>query len=201
MKLHKSAISLACALLTVVVVGRVYSQDNKPEMDTEKMMEAWAKANAPGEFHAHLGTMIGQWNYKSKYRMAPEAPWTESAGTSEVKWAMGKRFIIESIKGDFEGTPWEGMGITGYDNTKKKYTSAWLDSMSTAIMTSFGTIDDSRKVITFMGTMDDPITGQKDKPIKTILRFINENKHVTEMYERDDKDEWFMNLEVAYTRS
>ena len=201
MKLQKRVIGVACALLAIVVVGRVYAQDKKPEMDQENMMEAWAKANMPGEFHAHLGAMIGHWNYKSRFRPAAEAPWTESAGTSEIKWAMGKRFLIESVKGEMQGMPWEGMGITGYDNAKKKYTSAWLDSMSTAIMTSLGTIDDSRKVITFMGSLDDPISGQKDKPIKTILRLINKTKLVTEMYERDEKGEWFMNLEVVYTRS
>ena len=201
MKLRKYVIGVVCALLAVVVVGRVYSQDSNPEMDQEKMMELWAKANAPGEFHAHLGAMIGHWNFKSKFRPAAEAPWSESAGTSEIRWAMGKRFLIESVKGNMNHVPWEGMGITGYDNTKKKYTSMWIDSMSTGIMASFGTIDDSHKVITFMGTYDDAITGQKDKPSKTILRLINANKHVTEMYDRDEKGEWYMNLEVAYTRS
>jgi len=201
MNLRKCAIGVACALLAVGVVGRVYSQDNKPEMDQEKMMELWAKANAPGEFHAHLGAMIGHWNFKSKFRPAAEAPWSESTGTSEIRWTMGERFIIESVRGEMNGAPWEGMGITGYDNTKQKYTSLWLDSMSTGIMTSLGTVDDSHKVFTFTGTYDDPITGQKDKPSKTILRIINENKHVTEMYERDEKGEWYMNLEVVYTRS
>lgn len=201
MKLRKCAIGLSCALLAVVVVGRVYAQDAKPEMNQEEMMEAWAKANAPGEFHAHLGAMVGHWNFKSKFRPAAEAPWSESTGTSEIRWAMGERFIIESVKGEMNGAPWEGMGITGYDNTKQKYTSMWLDSMSTGIMTSLGTVDDSHKVFTFMGTYDDPITGQKDKPSKTILRIINENKHVTEMYDRDEKGEWYMNLEVVYTRS
>jgi hypothetical protein len=200
MKLRKYCVGLVCALSVAVVAGRGHSQEQDKDKAMEEMMAAWAKANAPGEFHGHLGSMVGHWNYTSKYRPTPDGPWSESAGTSEIRWAMDKRFVIETVKGDMNGTPWEGMAVTGYDNTRKKYTSTWIDSMSTAIMISYGTVDDSRKVFTFTGTYDDPITGQMDKPTKTILRLINENKHVTEMYDKDEKGEWYMNLEVVYTR-
>ena len=89
MKLQKCVIGMACALLAVVIIERVCAQEDAEKPDGEKMMEAWAAANAPGEFHAVLGGTVGNWTFKSKFRPAAEAPWIESTGKSEIRWAMG----------------------------------------------------------------------------------------------------------------
>jgi len=194
---------MACAVLALSLVGLGRAQDTPekaPPMDQEKMMEAWMKANAPGEPHEFLKKFVGDWKVVSRYRPDPGAPWAETSGTSEIKMIMGDRFLLERVKGQMEGMPWEGMGVTGYDNAKKKYTSTWIDSMTTGIMIGYGDKDEHGPQIVFHGTYDDPISGQKDKPNKTILKFITEKKYVTEMYEKDEKGDWYKNLEVTYTR-
>jgi hypothetical protein len=200
MQVRKIGLGLTCALLAAVAVQRARSQEHG-EKSMDEMMAAWMKANAANEHHETLARMVGTWQAKSKYRPDPDAPWSESTAVSEQKMIMGGKFLIENISGEMmPGMKWEGMGITGYDNVKQKYTSAWIDSMSTAIMTSLGTIDDAKKVITFHGTVDDPMTGKRDKPVKTILRMINDGKTVVEMYEKDANGEWYKNLEVVYAK-
>jgi hypothetical protein len=95
--------------------------------------------------------------------------------------------------------PFQGRGITAYDNFKKKYISTWTDSMSTGIFISEGSADESGKVLTFVGKMDDPMTGQKDKPTKFIIRILSADKHVMEMHDLSlgEKSKVF---EMTYTR-
>jgi len=199
MNMKRLAVGSMCALLAVVVTWRANAQE-KGEPSGDDMMKAWMAANMPNEYHEVLGKMVGTWKTKSRFRPDADAPWTESTAVSELKMIMGGRFLQEHLKGEMmPGMPFEGMGITGYDNTKKKYTSSWIDSTTTAIMTSLGTIDDSKKVLTFHGEVDDPMTG-KTKPNKTILRLLNDEKFVVEMYDKDANGEWYKSLEVVYTK-
>jgi len=54
------------------------------------------------------------------------------------------------------GMPFEGIGINGYDNLKKKFVSTWIDNMGTMIVMSTGTFDPATKTFTYMGEMDNP---------------------------------------------
>ncbi len=55
------------------------------------------------------------------------------------------------------------------------------------------------KVLTFLGKMDEPMTGQKDKPTKYIIRILGPDKHVMEMHDLTlgEKSKVF---EMTYTR-
>ncbi len=97
------------------------------------------------------------------------------------------------------GKPFQGVGITGYDNFKKKYVSFWIDNMGTGMLTSEGGADAEAKMITFQGKMDDPMSGQKDKPMKFIIRILGPNKHTFEMHDLSLGDKSKMG-EMTYTR-
>jgi len=89
--------------------------------------------------------------------------------------------------------------VAGYDNFKKKYVSFWIDDAGTGMFSSEGTADAAGKMFTFHGKMDDPMTGEKDKPIKMILRTVNANKRVFEMHDLS-KGEKSLFGEMTYTR-
>ncbi len=202
-------ISVAVVLVGVVglMTGRAFSQEQDKKGDKggpdPAMMEAWKKAVAPGTFHAHLKPLEGRWNIATKWRMTSEQPWEESKGVAEYKWILGGRFIQQTTLGDPmepDGDRFEGMGITGYDNGTKKYTSVWTDNMGTGMMISSGTCDASGKVFTYMGTISDPFTGQPKKE-KSVLRIINDGKHVFEMFSIGPDGKEYNSLIVTYTRS
>ena len=51
---------------------------------------------------------------------------------------MNGRFVQPEFTGEFMGKPFRGVSLTGYDNTKQKYNSVWIDDMHTSMFTSEG---------------------------------------------------------------
>src|ERR1700682_562750 len=92
--------------------------------DEKAQMEAMVKAGTPGDQHKKLEHFVGTWDAKVKMWNKPGDPPTDAAGTSDSKSVLGGRFVEEHFEGTFMGQPFSGMGITGYDNVKKKYVDA-----------------------------------------------------------------------------
>ncbi len=176
------------------------SEEAKPAPgDVDPAMAAWIKAGAPGEMHKLLEPLVGEWTAVSTFVAAPGAPPVESKGTCKRTSILGGRFIQEEFKGDFMGMPMEGLGFYGHDNVKKKYVSAWMDTMTSPIMTSLGTIDDSKKVITFTGDYDDPATG-KVKKNRSIFKIESKEKNSWTMFDTTPDGKEFKTMEIVYTR-
>ena len=208
---------LLCAVslvgLTVLVTEQVVSQDRdapgKPapqepaapraESDTESLVDTWVRHAMPGEHHRLLGRMAGSWNMAIEYRMNADAPVVTSEGTCQRKWILGKRFVLEEFDGGSLALPFQGLAIYGYDSFEGKYTSVWVDTMNTAITTSVGTCQEACEVIAFVGRHGDPWTGIK-RPSRGVTRFVNDNKHVLELYEPGSEGKEFKILQIVYTR-
>ena len=149
-----------------------------------EMMKQWQVIAAPGKPHEALKPLEGKWSSVTKMWMAgPDSPATESQGVAEYKWILGGRYLQETFEGRLMGMPYNGIGLLGYDNYKKKYTSCWVDSASTSMLTSEGLLDRTGKVLTFFGTMDEWLTGEHDKAVKYVFRIINDDKHVFEVHD------------------
>lgn len=183
-----------------VITGRVVSQDEKGSAE-DPLMQAAMKYGEVGPFHAHLQPLAGRWKQTVKWWMTPDAPPQVYTGTCEYKWILGKKFLLQEVKGDMEGQPFEGMGLMGYDNFKKKYTGMWVDSMGTAIMSSLGTCDDSGKVFTMIGQLDDVFTGKANQKFRSVVRIINNDMHTDEMYQTGPDGKEYKALEITYTRN
>src|SRR5512143_1691169 len=102
----------------------------KKTMDMQAMMEIYQELATPGAPHQLLARMAGSWNVRSSCAMEPGKPPMESTGTSEQKMILGGRFLQQEFSGEMMGSPFTGIGVTGYDNHIKKYVSTWIDSMS-----------------------------------------------------------------------
>lgn len=189
----------------VLVAAPALAQDKKAAgkkgaPDQAAMMEAMQKYATPGAEHQVLKQIAGQWTCNVKMWMQPGAPPSESPATSEAKMVMGDRYVHEMVKGNFMGMPFEGNGVIGFDNIKKKYVGAWIDNMGTGIMTSEGTYDAGKKTFTFESTMSDPMTG-KTGHSRDVLRIESENKLVREMWSKPPGASKEMKMmEITYTR-
>src|SRR5262245_57964290 len=115
---------IACLLAAPALAQEAKTEkkaaSKKGEPDQAAMMAAMEKYATPGENHAHLKALVGSWTATVKFWMAPGAPAQESTATSECKLIMGDRYLQEEVRGSFGGMPFQGMGLTGYDNLKKK---------------------------------------------------------------------------------
>lgn len=193
------ALVVATAIVTTQVVSQDKGSPGQISPDKQKMMEQYAKFAELGPQHKQLATRVGAWDVVTKCTMDPAAPPQESRGVSKVKTVLGNRWIIEEFEGQMpEMGPFSGMGITGYDNVKKKYVNFWLDTMGTGAMISEGTADASGKTITYTGSYDDPIQGKKT--VRSVARFVSESKHTFEMFDTGPDGKEFKNLDIVYTR-
>ena len=183
--------SYTAAVVAGALVVSLASADEKPAKsqgsaapNMEEMMKKWQAAATPGPAHKALDPLVGEWNVEARWWMAgPDGPPTESKATAQVRWILGGRFVQEDYSGDMMQKPFHGIGVTGYDNLKKKYISTWIDDMGTAIFACEGATDPDGKVLTFLGKMDDCMTGQKDKPMKYVVRILSPDKHTFEMHD------------------
>ena len=117
---------------------------------------------------------------------------------------LGGRFVVQHTRGQFEMEgevmSFEGMGIFGYDNLKKKHIFVWLDNMGTMIMTAEGTADPTGKIITYFSEMPNPMTGET-MPIKSVSTIVDDDKQIFEMYAQVGGTEWSRNMEIISTRT
>lgn len=205
-----SAWKVSVLVIVLVIAGGVVSSQlisqekteaqPQEEMDWMAMMGQWQEMNQLGEEHERLKKMAGTWDVQSKMWFAPGMDPVVAQGEAEIKLILGGRYAQQNYECPMMGMPYNGMGFEGYDTVKKKYVSIWMDSMGTGIFYSEGTADETGKVFTYIGKMDDPFTGEKDKPMKSIGREINDDKVVFEMYESRPGVGEFKSMELTYTR-
>ena len=168
----------------------------KAEQDA--MMAEMMKYANPGPMHTLLDPLVGTWKTVNKSWMTPGEP-TVSQGTCERTWLLGGRFLQSKYSGDFQGMPFEGMELLGYDMKKKEYQSVWIDNMGTMMsISSGGTADPAGKVFTITSTFDDPVSG-KPVPYKMVTKVVDNNSHVFSMIgSNNGKD--YTQMEITYTR-
>jgi hypothetical protein len=170
-----------------------------PAMDPAIMAKMTAFAT-PGPDHKVLDACVGKWTTHVKIWMDPAAPATESDGTGEGKWIMGGRYLQEDFKGTVMGQPFEGMGITGFDNMKKAYVGTWIDNFGTGIMTSEGTYDAAKKTISCTSQCPDA-TMTKYVSSRMVSTLIDANTHKLEMFAPDKSGKEYRSMEITYTRA
>src|SRR5690606_12084097 len=74
--------------------GRQQAQD--PVQDQEAMMQAFAAAAKPGEEHALLAKLAGNWRATAIFSL-PDGQEMQSTGTSRNEMVMGGRFLQQNF--------------------------------------------------------------------------------------------------------
>lgn len=171
-----------------------------PSMDQEKMMKAMEAAGQVTENHKALDYLAGEWNTKTRFWMSAKDKPQESTGKSRFESVFDGKFMKETVEGTAMGRPFQGMAIMGYDNTKKKYVTTWIDNMSTSTFRFEGDSPDMGKTINTSSEFVCPMTGQ-NKQIRATLKKVSKNKVQYEHYEKDPATgKEFKAMEVVYTR-
>jgi hypothetical protein len=175
------------------------SASSRPDADKAEMMKKVEAAGKPGPGHQALNALEGNWKAEVKCWMEPGGSPEVSQGTAKASWKFNGRFLEEEFHGQMMGKPFTGRTLLGFDNTKQTFNSVWVSDMQTSMFTSEGKGDNANKVITLEGKSTCPATGQKDIPMKTVLRVISPDRHVLEMFD-GSKGENVKTMEITYTR-
>ena len=191
------SLTFICLCLLVTGSRAMATEEKRPEMDHQAMMEMYAKLATPGAPHKQLASLAGSWTTKTKSWMEPDKPPMESTGACEDKVLLGGRYLQQECRGEMMGQPFNGIGVHGYDNFTKKYVTTWIDSMGTGIFFMEGTASDDGKTITLNGGHPDPIEGFMKH--RAIWKFVDANTQTFEMY-GSGKNEEMKIMEITYTR-
>ena len=194
MKRSKTILSLLCAICLCLACSiNVNAQ-------SEEEMKAWQKAMTPSEPHAMMAKYAGDWNYKMKTWMDPTQSAQESEGTTKSKMVLGGRYLQSKHSGMSFGMPFEGMGLSAYDNMSGEYITTWVDNMGTGVMVFKGKADEDGKV-KYWTEFDNPMTKQKEKHI-IVNNYTDADNYTMEYYVKKGADgEKAKVMEIAYSRA
>ncbi len=197
--------------LTVTLSGQrfVHAEDAAPAVAAEvspeekakndEMMAKWMAYSTPGEKHQALDQLVGNWDTTMKAWMPGSEMAQESTGTSTVEWILGGRFIQQKFSGMHMGQPFEGIGLTGYDNQKQKYQAVWIDNMGTGMMTSTMNYDASTKTFSEEGSFSCPMKGS-ELFFKAVMTIKDADHYTYEMYTTDESGKESKMMEIQYTK-
>ena len=145
----------------------------------------------PGPEHKQLAELVGDWT----------AEWDfggqKSKATASYKSICGGLWIASDFRGEIFGVPFEGHGLDGFDQTKRKFVSVWVDSMQTTPMTLEGSLDESSGDLVLMGEMVEP-TGAKQK-VKNVTEFKDADHFTFRTYtiQADGSEQMLFAIEYA----
>jgi hypothetical protein len=179
-----------------------HGKDGLGEMTPEKkeMMAKWMAYATPGAPHEIFKGMVGKWTYTSQWWEKSDGEPQKSKGTSTLKLILGGKFLQHEVKGKSMGMPFEGLGITGYDNIKKSYDTIWLDSMGTGVMHGIGSYDASTQTISDKGTASCPMSASGAMSFRSDWKVIDKNHMSYTMFGPGKEGKEFKQMELQFTR-
>ncbi len=162
-------------------------------------MKAMQDYMTPGDVHKMMAKYDGTFNAAVSVWMKPGEQPMMSKSVAVNTMILGGRYQQSKMTGDYGGTPFEGFSLLGYDNTKKIFTTTWIDNFGTGTMTLEGTWDAASKTITFTGKMFEPMSN-KDLKIKEKIQYVDDNTIKNQMFVVSDAGE-FKTMEIVSTRA
>lgn len=216
--MNRSKVLVCAAVLvgaTVLVVNQAVSQEgsgaSQPPFAAkmQELMAEWMASLKPGPHHQKLENLVGSWETTTKmWWGGPNSPAVETTGTSEVKWVLGGRFLMEEhhgqmmmpdASGQMKPIPYDGIGLTGYNNTQNMYQSVWVSNADTGVLTMKGGMDPSGKLLRMYGEMDETMLDVYGRYVKYVMRFIDKDTRVFEIIDLHAGDDYKV-IEITYKR-
>jgi hypothetical protein len=99
------ALALSLGLVATLPAGAEEKKGQPPAMSAEEqaMMEKWMAFAAPSDGHKALASKVGTWDATVKMWMSPDAPPSESKGTSKLEMIMDGRYLQDTTEGQAMG--------------------------------------------------------------------------------------------------
>jgi len=171
----------------------------QPSAAEQAMMEKYMKAATPGPEHQKLAKLAGTWKLQVTSWFAPGAPPQKSEGTAEFNSLLGGRYLTEEVRSSMGDQPFEGRGLSGFDNVTRENFVVWVDSMSTGPMLMRGKCAASAKTCTLKGRAPDPVAG-KEVPYSETMTMTDDDHFTFALFGPGPGGKTFKMLEIVYTR-
>jgi hypothetical protein len=193
------------AVLVAATVGGCASTDEastpataSEPLDMEAYEAAAAEYGTPGPRHEALASRAGTWELDISFWFSPDDAPERAEGVSVVESSWDGRYLIEHMESTIMGQPFWGMGVTGYDNFKKKYVATWIDSMSTGIMRQEGALAPDGS-IRYEGESPD-YARRGYKTVRSVEIVDTPDQRRYQMFDRTPEGVEFKTMEIRYRR-
>lgn len=170
------------ALLTLLAPLPAPAETPPTQVDIDKALAGAKKYTAPGEHHKLLERFLGTWDSEARFAMSPAGAKPDK-GTMTYSWLMEGRWIKGESNGTLMGLPVRTFTVMGYDNFKMSYVTSWVNSFDTAMTTAEGDLDPGGKTLISYGTLDEYLTGENDKMVKYVWRFVSDDEIHLEVHD------------------
>ena len=201
MRLRNALYGLALVGTTALVTARVVSQDQPAAPDPAAIAGLWEKYATPGPEHRKLDAFVGKWEQAVTWWVYPGAEPSVSSGSVEYAWILDGRYLKGTYEGSFDGAPFKGLDMMGYDRFRGEYFAVWFDNMSTGVMVSRGQFDPRGRTLLMSGMVDDIMSNQRDKPFRTTTTHQGKDTVVYEMFTAGPDGREFQAMQVTSTRA
>lgn len=140
-------------------------------------MAAWMESMQPGKPHEMLSKLVGDWEVRTQMFMGRDADPMETIFQSSAEMTMGGRYLEQRGKGSFMGMSMDSLLVLGYDNVRQLFHATMFDSTGTGVRTLYGNLDETGRVLTFVGPMDEPMTGEIGKSFRVVMTFESADRY------------------------
>ncbi|MEX1023607.1 MAG: DUF1579 family protein [Planctomycetota bacterium] len=164
-----------------------------------EMMKRAARYTTPGPEHALLERFVGDWDVEAVMLMGGQAtPATQ--GTATFAWKVPNRWLESEWSGTLMGMPGQSFQTMGYDKLKQSYVWNHITTYDTAMNHAEGDLTPDGKALILYGTLDEYLTGEHDKLVKYVYRFLSDDSFVLEVHDLAIGETNTKVLEFRYAR-
>jgi hypothetical protein len=193
---------LAVVAAVIVAVGVYEAAPDNPKTAGSKpepaAPEGAPQPAKPGPEHAVLAREAGTWEAAVEIRMGPPgAPPQISKGVEVNRICCNGLWLVKEFKSDPAFPPFEGRGLVGYDQAKKKYVAIWVDSDTITPMMTEGTLDAAGKIMTSNGST---VSNGKEMRFREVEVWKDDNTRQFTMYMQGPDGKESAGLSITYTR-
>lgn len=190
---------IATAALALVGCATSASYESPAaDMTDEQMMQERMKWGTPGAHHEALAPLVGEWTVEMTTPARDDMEAQTYSGTATSEWIMDGRFLREDFNMDWEGMPFQGVGVMGYDNFQKQYQHVWMDDMNTGMSMAQGT--GSGGEIQMSGTVTD-FSSPQGRPFRIEMDIVSDDEHTMRMVEGTPDGSEQEIFTIRYTRA
>jgi len=183
-----------------LALGLPAAAQNEPSAeDLAAMMKKAQRYTQPGESHLLLKRFVGNWDVETRITMGGTKTDPET-GTGTISWLIEGRWLKLETSGTMMGMPLQTFGLLGYDNFKMSYVAVQVSSMDTAMFTTEGDLDPGGDALLMYGTVDEYLTGEHDKMVKNVWRFLSDDRLVLEVHDLPIGETGTQVVEVTFKR-
>lgn len=193
--MNKHVVTAVVLLLLGGVPGMALAQEGMSPEDIKK----WQDYATPSEGHLFLKKMEGTWTAKTLMWPAAGAPAVPGTARSQMRLILGGRYLEQIHSGSYQGMPFEGRNIMGYDNYTQKVESFWFDSMGTGFLHSVGTLNPEGTELRDKAETVDILSGKRVKS-RSVTTLVGPDIIRMEMFWEKEGEDSFKAMEIVYTR-